>query len=201
MTENLNDFNVEDVMKKGISNDLETYEEMLIEAAANKSCNLLPNADKNHAAVAYSVLFDSATSHINLVVESFKGDVSNNPKYVKSITRCLERGITFKVLSLNEPNPDSLGYKKLLEYNNLKNGSVEIKKATLGSTSIIKKSAEDGGLELGETHNFSLFDNDKYRLEFLPTEYMAFLSFNDPLFVSKYKIVFNEAFDLGVPIN
>lgn len=193
--------NVEIDMKTIKSPDLNTYERMLIEASGNKSDMIYPNADKNHAAIAYSVLFNSSTSNVNLVVDCFKGDVSNNPKYVEALKGCLQRGVSFKILCLNKPNPSSKGYQKLLEYADLKDGSVEVKLASPQSKEIIEKFAEDGGLDLGETHNFGLFDNDKYRLEFLPSKYMALLSFNDAPFVAQYKAKFNDAFKVGFALD
>lgn len=198
MEEILDDLNVEQTMKPEVSADLITYEKILIEASLSRSTDVLPNADKNHAVIAYSILFDSSTSHINLVVDSFKGDISDADRYVDSLISCLNRGIKFKVLILNTPNINSRGYQKLLEYKSLNDGSVEIKQASTQSLDIIKQHSSKDALRHGEVDNFALFDNNMYRLEIIPHKFMALLSFNDKSFVSKYSTIFNQAFAVGI---
>lgn len=75
---------------------------------------------------------------------------------------------------------------------------IVVKKITESCESRIKKIL--GGDESTDKFNFSVFDDDKFRLEYDPDNYMAIGSFNDKSWNKILKQLFDEAFDSAVPV-
>jgi len=190
----------EDLTLKNVENtELKIYEDILKRASAINSCQVLPNADEKHAAIAFSILFNNTTTSVNMVVDCFSGEVSNNKKYLKALNDCLDRNVMFKVLCLNPPNEHSLGYKALKSHKKEHPKNVTISLANQEAKQVLELSMNPK-YNFGELHNFTLFDFKQYRLEFIPKKYMALISFNDPDFVTKQKVVFDRAFSLSPEI-
>ena len=181
--------------------DLEKYEKKLLKAIKENSSDIFTNADEEHAAIAFSVLFKNTNNSLKIIAESFSGDISNDDKYVEALEQCLNKpGLKAEVLVLKTPNIKSRGYKALLKAKKeLRN--VEIKTASEKSIAAIKQGMTKSLLSFGETHNMSIFDDKMYRLEYLPSQYTAFLAFNDKTLAKDYTITFTAAFSTGIPIS
>lgn len=186
--------NAGNIQKSVMNTELAIYKKILGEAAIISSDRIFTNSGKEHAAIAMSVMYNSTRQKMQLVVDSFNGDVSNDDNYRIALEKCLNRGIKADIIILNEPNIKSAGFKAYYDFRSTHPKQVSIRKATEETKTILNESKSISHISVAETYNIALFDNDKYRFEIIPSKYIALLSFNDPDLVAKYQKVFNSAF-------
>lgn len=198
MTKQLDEKSVLQTME--IQKELDGYEKILKEASIISSDRIFPNSGKEHAAIAMSILFNSTSAKVQLIVEDFCGEVSNNKKYSASLQNCMDKGVKAEVLILNKPNIDSEGYK--IFYNTMKTSPDQVSmKLASEATKNLLSARKNVYEKTGESsYNLALFDNNKYRFEVSPSKFTALLSFNDPIFVSRYQTIFSDAFKTAVEI-
>jgi hypothetical protein len=173
--------------------NLELYESLLEKAAYKGSSVVFPNSGKDHAAVAMSVLFNNTSKTMKLIVSDFNGSVSNNPRYVEALQNCLDNNaVKVQIITLETPYMSD-GHKVFIAYNEKHPGRVTIKKASETTKNLLKNHINKD-VSLGVLFNLGLFDDNKYRLEILPSKYTALISFNNREKVTKYGQIFDEAF-------
>jgi hypothetical protein len=171
--------------------DLNFYEHLLQTAVCNKSTEVYPNSGKDHAAIALSVLFSNTKESMNLLVNDFNGNVSNNPKYVSALSDCLGRGVTVNIITL-QPAQDSEGYLLFKKYKEERPEKIKIYEATPETRNYLSEQI-NAEVSLGELFNVATFDSDKYRLEILPSKYTALISFSNPPKVKRFNEIFMTA--------
>lgn len=171
--------------------DLAFYENLLRSAVCNNSEEVFPNSGKDHAAIALSVLFSNTSVSMNLLVNDFNGSVSNNPKYVTALEKCLAKGVSANVITLAEPQK-SQGFLVFEKYKNANPSKVKIYQATEDTRAYLKKQINTE-VGLGEVFNIGTFDDNKYRLEILPSKYTALISFKNPQKVKRLNEIFETA--------
>lgn len=178
---------------KNSMEDLQSYKDKLSEAAKTSSKRMFPNGDEEHAAMAFSVLFNNTKSSIKIVADNFSGEISNDENYTTALEDCLKRNVKVEALVLNQPGNKSEGYK-LLEKYRAEGKNITIKLASPEAIAVIASIAKYSLTDLKELYNFSIFDDDKYRIEFLPKEFRALVSFNNKKLATQYSTLFDIAF-------
>src|SRR5580700_6330208 len=94
--------------------ELVNYNAFLDRVIDDKSNEILPNSDENHASLLMSKMFDNTSHQFFMVVGSFDGSISNKENYIDSLRACLgKKDMVGKVLVLEPPNEDSKGYQML----------------------------------------------------------------------------------------
>lgn len=200
MQETLETTNVTVAMISELENenlDLRDYAIDLYEAACTNSPQVFANHDSKYAAVALSILFHKTEHKFCLIVDRFKGDISNDIHYISALTDCLERGVKAEILTLKQPNQDSIGFQILNKYREKDKSQVKIKVASQKSIDAIRNSMKKGLLNFDETHNLGVFDDNKYRLEYMPSDFKAFVSMNNSKTAAIHRQTFDEAFSVG----
>lgn len=173
-------------MNQVILDDIELYKLYVDAKAHENSSDLLPNAGSQHAAIAMARLFDATKDEVRMIVGSFEGSVSDQPNYIKSIKRCIEENIKFKIILLNEPNANSSAYK-LLKLKESEGKAIIIRRA---SPSLKQKLTV-----AGKENHFAVFDKDKFRFENDTEKFLAWFSFKDPETSSKLISMFDSNFE------
>lgn len=167
--------------------DLETYQELVNKSADNRSSNVIPNAGEIHAGIVMSKLFEKAEKSVHMVVGSLDGKVSNQANYISGLESCVAKNIPIKILFLDPPNRNSTVFSILKSKKNSEGYPVEFKLAT----SEVKQKHQFNG----EFIHYSVFDDDKYRIEKDVKKYLAWVCFNDPINAALLNIAFNSSFD------
>jgi hypothetical protein len=186
---------IEEVYHPDLHTEMNAYNEVLEKAIKSNSIEPIANFDENHGALLMTKLFENTAGKIAMLVGDFNGDISSKPNYIEALRNCLEvKGVKIRVLILERPKSDSIAYKLILESREKRGPDVQIRFATPKTNEFIKSSFEAGDKIL----HFSVFDENKFRLELSPETYKAVGSFNNTD-QSKFLLnIFDEAFKTAV---
>lgn len=170
--------------------EIKVYTKILTKAISENSSQLIPNSGEYHAAAMMSKMIESTQHSLNMVVGSFAGHVSGLPPYQIALSQFLEKpNIEVKILFLESPNEESKAIAKFREQRDFHRKDIIFKKANEETFVTLANS-----FALGALPHFSIFDDDKFRLEINPKSYSAFGSFNDCSRVGKLQNIFASAF-------
>lgn len=147
------------------------YLEEARQDAENNKPRMVLNKGRYKAALLISELIQQTQKEIAMAVGRLDGAVSNQEIYLNSIKHALERGVKIRVVFLEVPNENSLLYQRLQEY---KNKGYEIHFYYGNRTPHIKENIENFFDNYGKMVHFMIFDDDKFRLEVEPHDYIGF---------------------------
>lgn len=181
-----------------MNTQLTEYRAYLEHLAKEKSQILFSNGGKEYAAILMSILLNNTQESICMFCEGFKPDLITEPDYWEALTKYVNA--TNKTLKVLVNSTDYINAKPLrLLFEAIKkspgDNRIQIKIISKEGREIIRKQFN------GELNNFAVFDDSMYRLEYNPTEYKAFGSFNRPEESKMLKKLFNEAFDKSRKLN
>jgi hypothetical protein len=147
------------------------YVQLVNTKASQKSKELLPNAGAKHAAIAMSKLFDETNYSVRMVVNSFSKTVCDQPIYFNSLKACVEKGVKFRIIHIDDLNDKSETCIYLINAQS-QNMDISFHRA---SNEFKNKLTVDNTIR-----HFAVFDEDKFRYETDTENYVAFFCFNDP---------------------
>ena len=171
-------------------NDLIQYKEMVDRKAASKSTEVLPNSGKEHAAIVMSKMFDLSVKQANMLVGSFDGQISDQTNYLEALKKCIEKGVSFNVLFVDDPNKSSETYKLLL-YEKSNGRNINMRNANAEIMALLPKQPD------GKPVHFAVFDNTMYRLEKDTKNYIAWFCFNDSEKAEDFNRIFEKSFAMA----
>lgn len=169
---------------------LEKYREYLEDLAKKKSNETFTNAGKEHASILMSILLRYTNSEVRIFCEGFKPDLIMTQPYWDALTEFLKRNNNQLLVMVETDKYTSYNPLKLLEETKKlrNNDSIKVRKI---------RDADKKHLfqELNTEHcNFAIFDDDKFRLEYIPEQYLAIGSFNQPDSCKRLSDLFDSAF-------
>jgi len=164
----------------GVLNDLSDYKKLIATRASRNSTEILANAGPDHAVIAMGYLFEHTNFFVKMVVGSLDEIVCDDDFYNSQLKACLDRGVTFEIIYLNNLNTKSIAYKTLMKHS----GQVRIVKGTDKFIEQLSKS--------GKQQHFSIHDGDKFRFEKDTEKYLAWFSFNNPYYNQELTQVFDS---------
>lgn len=179
-----------------MDSQLKEYEVFLDNLATTKSPEIFTNGGIQHASILMSKLLQYTNTEACFFSEGFKPELIMN--YYESLKSYLESGKQIKVLLEKNDYVNDDPFQLLVEFANKRkeNGDVSSIQCRL-----ITKESRAFLENLNSSHyNFSVFDNDKFRLEFDPENYRAMGSFNDEIRVLNLKNIFYKAFEASEPL-
>ena len=169
---------------------LEDYKKYLVGLLETKSPDIIFNGKVEYAAVLMSSLFESSNKEILMYSTGLKPNLTEKDDYLISFKKYIEKDGKLKLLvQTTEYAEKSKAFSFLLDRQKKGNRNIEIK--------IIDPDYKKEMLkELNSDDcNFSVFDDKMLRFEYVPDEYKAFASFNDPVMAKRLSEVFYKAFD------
>lgn len=175
--------------------ELEEYREYLEELAESKSTDMFSNGGKEHASILMSVLLQNTNKVALMYCEGFKPDLIATQPYWDALNEFLKNPEhELHVLVQSERCQDQKPLLMLHEMINQGSTNILVKKISKTGKAIIEE-------RYGEDPcNFAVFDDEKFRFEYNPTEYKAFGSFNKPDECRDLKDVFVRAFNASTPL-
>lgn len=178
-----------------LSNNLKIYKEALDRFVKEKSEDYVFNEGINHAAVLMSTLMDNTKREIRMFCQGFGPKLIKDETYKNSLKKYLgdeTKIIKILVVSrdlLQEPSNES--FKVLKEAYKKRGGKgIELYEISEGCKAKLFQDYNHG-----ISCNFSVFDNNMFRLENFPDEYKAVASFNNVKFSEKLIESFDAALD------
>lgn len=139
--------------------------------------DIIFNIGPYETSLLMSNLFQKTNENIKMVVGRFSGAVSNLGSYQEELKKCIEKNVAIEVILLRKDfDVQSKALKILFDAQN-DNKEVSI----FVSTSKTEKVVRDIFNNFKQTVHFSIFDNDKYRIEMNPEEVRGFASFYSPV--------------------
>ena len=164
---------------------IRAYQQLVNSKADAKSPEILPNAGKKHAAIAMAKLLEKTTHSAKMVVGSFSGDVCDQPNYLESLQKSIDRNVEFKIIFLDQRNTDATSYKMLLEAQKA-GKNIQFKDSSISFKNQLSTD--------GKPKHFAIFDDNKFRFETDTEKFIAWFSFNDEANAKKLSRVFYAAF-------
>ncbi|WP_289739511.1 hypothetical protein [Paramuribaculum intestinale] len=163
-----------------------------------KSPLLFSNGGKEYASILMSILLKNTSKSICMFCEGFKPDLITETDYWEALSEYLthtER--TLRVLVNSNAYVDKEPLKTLFAKQAERNNDDTIQ---------IRLITEEGRKDImgqfnGALNNFAVFDDDMYRLEYEPSEYKAFGSFNNPEDAKLLLELFNKVFEKSEQLN
>ena len=165
------------------------YKEYLTKLAESQSEEIFYNAGKEHASVLMAIMLDNTKQTARIFSEGFKADLITTEPYFGKLKQFLEKkDIKLSVLIENDDHITEKPVSLLKKYYNE------------GSDIALKKIKEEDKNEIFEKLNskhcnFAVFDDNKFRLEYIPEEYKAMGSFNQPNKCNVLINLFDNAFN------
>lgn len=207
---------IDTMIKIGINMDLKIYfpelsgNPILLDELKDycKDLNLLAkekvsiqfnNSGKEHAIVVMSKIFETAHKNVKIFAGNFKGDISDNPLYIETLTKYLDEGKNLNVIFEDTPNPNSKALSKLKEDKYSK--QIHIGIADSQSISEYKNFLKNPSKMV----HFCIGDNsDKdysiYRCETDTEKFKAVLNFDDTNFCKKLNSFFDGTLSKNLKI-
>lgn len=169
---------------------LEKYREYLKDLAEKKSNETFTNAGKEHASILMSILFQYTNNEVRIFSEGFKPELIMTQPYWNTLNDFLKRDnnkLSIMVETNQYINDAPLSLIRKTK-DRRKNNTIEVR--------LIQENDKKNIFnQLNTEHcNFAIFDNDKFRLEYIPEQYLAIGSFNQPENCQKLMILFDVAF-------
>lgn len=170
---------------------LKKYQEYLEYLAKMCSNEIFSNAGKSHASILMAIMFENTKKKARIFCEGFKADLIHTEPYFGALENYLkDEKNELSVLVESDNYIDEAPVRLLKKYNG-RGASISLKKIQEADKKNIFK-------KLNTPHcNFAVFDNDKFRLEYVPEEYKAMGSFNQPekceTLINLFDNAFNEA--------
>lgn len=178
---------------------LEEYGKYLENLASTKSSDIFTNGGKEHASILMSKMFKYTSNEVRMFCEGFKPELIMTNPYNTALIEYLHLGKSLKILLETNEYTEKDAFKIIREENSRrrKENSPIIECKLIADE--YKKMIFD---KLSSVHcNFSIFDNDKFRLEISPEDYKAIGSFNSPERASLLIKLFDQAFENAETIN
>lgn len=177
---------------------LDEYRSYLENLVENKSPETFSNGGKDYASILMSVLLDHTKQSVYMFCEGFKPDLIEEHDYWQSLKRYLDdpNKKLHVIVNTNDyvnQRPLKRLFKVQQERNN--DGSIMVYSINDEGREIIKKQFN------GALNNFAVFDEDMYRLEYLPSEYKAFGSFNNTDYTDLLRNLFDRVLEKSQLIN
>lgn len=176
---------------------LNEYRDYLTRLVTEKSPLLFSNGGKEYASILMSILLDNTTKSVCMFCEGFKPDLIMENDYWQALNRYLNKTEkSLRVLVNSDEYINEKPLQTLFEKKKDGNGaSIEVRL-------INKKGREKIQAQFnGELNNFAVFDDNMYRLEYVPQDYKAIGSFNCPKDTQLLLRLFNEVFEQSSEIN
>lgn len=170
----------------------EMYRNYLESLVENNSSNMFYNGGKENAAVLMHVLLENTKKEFRMFCEGFKEELIMSKPYKEAIEKFLknkDKKVWILVESedfMNESSWDML--RDILHMDESERAQIEVHHISDSAKNEIKENF------LGDHYNFAVFDDQKYRIEYEPSQYKAFGSFNDPEESGNLKDIFDKAF-------
>ena len=176
---------------------LDEYRTYLENLAAQKSPTLFSNGGKDYASILMSILLKNTTHSVHMFCEGFKPDLIKQHDYWEALTEYLnQKDKELHVIVNTNSYCDQLPLQTLFNVQRARgNDSIQVRLISEEGREKIKKQFN------GALNNFAVFDKNMYRLEYEPSDYKAFGSFNDPKDSELLLNLFNEVFNLSKDIN
>ncbi len=176
---------------------LQKYQEFLERLAWDNSDLTFSNGGIGHATILMSVLFQNTKKIARVYCIGFRPDLITRSPYWESLNHYLD-----------DPNHIILVLVETGAYINddplrmLKEKKKEKAKMGLGNNIIVKEINKECKQHISDTFgdkhcNFAIFDDDKYRYEYDPTNFKAYGSFNQPDNCKILTDEFDAAFQLA----
>ena len=176
------------------------YENYLDNLIKNNSDEIFTNKGMEHAPILMSRLFDCTESEVRMYCEGFKPALIKKGVYWDSLKKYLESGKSMKVLVEKADWINEEPFKLLMNERN-KRRERNPDDETIQYRIVNNESRKVIGDKILMSHcNFSVFDDNKFRLEVSPKEYKAYGSFNDPVKSKALIETFNDAFGVSQEI-
>lgn len=171
---------------------LDEYRLYLENLVENKSSETFSNGGKDYASILMSILLNHTKQSVCMFCEGFKPDLIEERDYWESLERYLgdqNKKLHVIVNTSNYVNQKPL--KRLFEVQQERNndGSIMVYLINNEGREIIKQQFN------GALNNFAVFDEDMYRLEYLPSEYKAFGSFNNTDYAKLLRNLFDRVLE------
>lgn len=169
---------------------LEKYRDYLEDLAKRHSEETFTNAGKEHASILMSTLLNYTQGEARIFCEGFKPELITTQPYWNSLEQYLKED-SHKLYVMVETDlyldKEPLAYLQRIK-NNRKDDTIQVRR--------IKADSKDHlFVQLNTLHcNFAVFDQDKFRLEYIPERYQAIGSFNQPENCGKLTQLFDNAF-------
>lgn len=176
--------------------DIAEYREIIRSLAEEKSSDVINNQGKLHAACVMSAIFDFAKNEINMLSGQLNSELTSIPEYFNSLLNYLSKdNVKLNLFLEKEPELEN-------QSNALK---LVLDKAKEFPERIIVKFAETDEQKTilaklksnnnGNAVHFAYADDQIYRLEYVPSEYKASVSFNNRNIVASLRNIFQKLFD------
>lgn len=177
---------------------LDEYRLYLENLVENKSSETFSNGGKDYASILMSILLNHTKQSVCMFCEGFKPDLIEEHDYWESLERYLDdqnKKLHVIVNTNNYVNQRPL--RRLFEAQKKRNndGSIMVYLINDEGREIIKQQFN------GALNNFAVFDDDMYRLEYLPSEYKAFGSFNNTDYTKLLRNLFDRVLEKSQLIN
>lgn len=184
-------------MQRYMGESLDEYRTYLENLAAQKSPTLFSNGGKDYASILMSILLKNTTHSVHMFCEGFKPDLIKQHDYWEALTEYLnQKDKELHVIVNTNSYCDQLPLQTLFNVQRARgNDSIQVRLISEEGREKIKKQFN------GALNNFAVFDKNMYRLEYEPSDYKAFGSFNDPKDSELLLNLFNEVFNLSKDIN
>lgn len=177
---------------------LNEYRDYLTKLVKENSPLLFSNGGKEYASILMSILLENTSRSICMFCEGFKPDLIIEKDYWEALSKYLaQTEKTLHVLVNSDAYVDAKPlqtlFAKQAERNN--DDTIQIRLITAEGRNDIMAQFN------GALNNFAVFDDNMYRLEYEPSEYKAFGSFNDPEDAKLLLELFNKVFEKSEPLN
>ena len=133
-------------------------------------------------------ILEKTKKQLTMVVGKFDGNISNKPNYIAAFENCLKKKIPVRVIFVDEDSPNYTSQACQLLNKYASNGNIFLNKATSTTREILKNNFNNDD----KLVHFSVFDEDKYRVETVPEKYAAYGSFNDSGYSNKLLNIFDK---------
>lgn len=188
---NVNNFSKEELENRKcvLLSDLSEEEEKLLNyyyydlqdvANDTEEERVVLNTGRYKATLLMSKLLEKTNNSIAMVVGRMEGAVSDQDIYIDAFKRCIPKAKHIDITFLDEPNPNSK-LIALLKSEKAKGFPINFYRGTKKTEQEILNffNKED------KVVHFSIYDNDKCRVEIDPEGYVGYGMFNNELSVSK----------------
>lgn len=170
---------------------LEKYKEVLEEMAKTRSTQPFTNKGKEYASILMSVLFQHTEQRVRMFAYGFRPILIKTSPYWETLKKYIndtDKQIEVLVETNEYVADEPMQLLAKAKERGRKNISVKL---------ITEKQKEEIQTKMSPyTHcNFSVFDDNMYRMEFEPEDFKAFGSFNDPAECQKLITLFDKAFE------
>lgn len=155
---------------------LDEYRIYLENLVREKSTVTFSNGGKDYASILMSILLDNTKSSVCMFCEGFGPNLITQSDYWSALTKYLDnKDKKLHVIVNSKDYIKQEPLQKLFDTQRERNndGSIMVYLINDEGREIIKQQFN------GVLNNFAVFDEDMYRLEYLPSEYKAFGSFNN----------------------